>query len=63
MEIEIEMRLTRETKGTHLYEAIDPSAPVTTIYLRKSGLGDQRAPEAINVKIEARGARREARVA
>jgi hypothetical protein len=35
----IELAYERSTKGTHVFAASDPAAPVPTLYVRKDALG------------------------
>jgi hypothetical protein len=37
--ITIELGYERSTKGTHVFSASDPAAPVPTLYVRKDALG------------------------
>ncbi len=37
--ITIELGYERSTKGTHVFAASDPAAPVPTLYVRKDALG------------------------
>ena len=36
--MEIEMRLTKSTKNTHVYGDNDPATPVPTLYIKKEAL-------------------------
>ena len=49
-----ELRLERETKGAILYTnpVTGSSSPVTSIYLRKSGMPTTTYPQSIHVTIE-----------
>lgn len=49
--IKVPMNFDRSTKGTHVFTAESDTAPIPTLYVRKSGFeGDP--PESINVTIE-----------
>lgn len=50
----IEVRLTqgKETKGTYRFEAEDPKAVVTTLYIRKSAFDGGPVPNAIVLRID-----------
>jgi hypothetical protein len=51
--ITVEMNFERSTKGTHVFSAKEDTAPVPTLYVRKSGFdGKVEVPESIIVTIE-----------
>lgn len=35
MEIRVLLNWKKDTKGTHVFEAADPKAPVTSLYVKK----------------------------
>lgn len=43
--ITITVRLTRETKNTYRYDAIDENAPVSNIYIQKKALPGGAPPQ------------------
>lgn len=45
------MEWTKSTKGTHVYTNNEPDAPVSTIYIKRSGLPSD-APSNIKLTIE-----------
>ena len=47
----IKMDWTKSTKGTHVYSNNDPSSPVSTIYIKRSGLPSD-APTTITLTLE-----------
>jgi len=51
MEKSIKMDWTKSTKGTHVYANNEPDTPVSTIYIKRSGLPDD-APKKISLTIE-----------
>ena len=51
MESKIKMEWVKSTKGTHFYSSDDPDTPVTTIYIKRSGLPTD-APGHVNLTIE-----------
>lgn len=46
--IEIVMHFTKETPGTFRFDAADPDAPITNVYVKKAGMPDG-APKSITV--------------
>ncbi len=50
--ITIELTYERSTKGTHVFSASDPAAPVPTLYVRKDALGAE-PPKKIALTIAA----------
>jgi len=51
MEKNIKMDWTKSTKGTHVYANNDSESPVSTIYIKRSGLPND-APKKIILTIE-----------
>ena len=51
METVIKMDWTKSTKGTHVYANNEPDSPVSTIYIKRSGLPAD-APKEIRLTIE-----------
>jgi len=47
----IKMNWAKSTKGTHVYANEDPESPVSTIYVKRSGLPSE-APPTITLTIE-----------
>ena len=47
----IEMTQVKSTKETHVYANEEPNTPVTSIYIKRSGLPDN-APENITLTID-----------
>ncbi len=47
----IKMNLTKSTKGTHVYANNEPDSPVSSIYIKRSGLPSE-APGSITLTIE-----------
>ena len=47
----IKMDLSKSTKGTHVYSNDEPDTPVTSIYIKRSGLPSD-APKNITLTIE-----------
>ena len=47
----IEMIWVKSTKGTHVYANEEPDTPVTSIYIKRSGLPDN-APDNITLTID-----------
>ena len=47
----VKMNLSKSTKNTHVYVAIDEDAPITTVYVQKHGL-PKTAPQSITLTIE-----------
>jgi len=47
----IKMDWTKSTKGTHVYSNNDPASPVSTIYIKRSGLPTE-APATITLTLE-----------
>ena len=45
------MKLTKSTKGTHVYGNDSEDAPVSTIYIKKSGL-PSTPPDSITIDID-----------
>ena len=52
LKIEVPMTFKKATPGTFVFEAADPDAPVTTLYIRKTGMPDG-APKTITVTVGA----------
>jgi len=51
---EVILNIDKETKTTQRYTIDDPTAPVSTIYVRKTALkGSKTVPKKIKVTIEA----------
>jgi hypothetical protein len=46
--IEVAMNFTKETPGTYRFDAVDPDAPITNVYVKKAGMPDG-APKTITV--------------
>lgn len=51
-DVKVRMRLSRETKGTFVYEATKEDAVITTLYVKKDAYED--APENILVIVKDR---------
>jgi len=51
--IEIKLTIGKETKGTYRYETAEPDAVVSTLYVRKSAVGEGKPPQAIRLVVEA----------
>ena len=49
--ITVHLVLGKETKGTHRYEAEDPEAAVTTLYVRKASFDGAQVPQAIELQL------------
>ena len=49
--IKVDMNFDRSTKGTHVFTATSDTAPVPTLYVRKSGF-DGDVPDSVTVTIE-----------
>lgn len=47
----IKMDWTKSTKGTHVYTNNEPESPVSTIYIKRSGLPSD-APATITLTLE-----------
>lgn len=47
----INMNWTKSTKGTHVYANIEPDSPISSIYIRRSGLPSD-APGTITLTID-----------
>ena len=47
----IKMEWTKSTKGTHVYSNDQPDSPVSTIYIKRSGLPSD-APATITLTLE-----------
>lgn len=47
----IKMEWTKSTKGTHVYANNDPASPVSTIYIKRSGL-PENAPSSVTLTLE-----------
>ena len=47
----IKMEWLKSTKGTHVYSNDDPDTPITTVYIKRSGLPAD-APDHVNLTIE-----------
>jgi len=47
----IEMIWVKSTKGTHVYANEEPDTPVSSIYIKRSGLPDE-APDNITLTID-----------
>ena len=47
----IKMEWVKATKGTHVYANNEPEAPVSTLYIKKSGLPSD-APHSITLTID-----------
>jgi len=45
------MDWTKSTKGTHVYSNNEPDSPVSSIYIKRSGLPDE-APGSITLTID-----------
>jgi hypothetical protein len=52
--MKVEMRQEKVTKNTVRYAAVDEDSPVSTVYVKKSGLPEP-APQAITLSIEIGG--------
>ena len=50
-QIKVPMNFDRSTKGTHVFTAESDTAPISTLYVRKSGF-DGEAPESVTVTVE-----------
>lgn len=50
-ELRVKLNFTKETPGTYRFDAADPNAPITSLYIRKAGL-PPGAPKAITVTVE-----------
>ena len=50
--IKVEMNFDRSTKGTHVFTATEDTAPIPTLYVRKSGFNGSEPPESVVVTIE-----------
>lgn len=51
MEKTISMKLSKSTKGTHVYNEVGDEPIIPTLYIKKSGLPDS-PPKNINIRIE-----------
>lgn len=53
--IKVTLVWTRETKGTHRYDAPawETDAPIKTLYVPKISIGSEPRPDRINVTVEA----------
>lgn len=49
---DVEMKLTKETKGTFVFSATDEDAGITTVYIRKEAFGEADAPKTITIHVE-----------
>ena len=50
--IKVQMTHTKETSGTHRYDAADRDAPMRDVYIKKSAFNGSSAPRSITVTIE-----------
>lgn len=44
----VRMTHVKDTKGTYVFASVDPDAPITTLYIRKSGMPDE-VPDEVEV--------------
>lgn len=51
MKVVIEMKLTKSTKGTHVYSNVEADIAIPSLYIKKAALPNQ-PPETIKVSIE-----------
>ena len=51
MSKQVELKLTKETKGTFVYGSAEDDALITTLYLQKSAMPAE-APKVITVTVE-----------
>jgi len=47
----IKMNWTKSTKGTHVYANNEPDSPISSIYIKRSGLPSD-APDSITLTID-----------
>ena len=51
MKKKIKMNWSKSTKGTHVYANDEPDAPISSVYIKRSGLPSQ-APATITLTID-----------
>lgn len=47
----VALSFSKETPGTYRFDATDPDAPITSLYVRKSGMPDG-APKSITITVQ-----------
>ena len=53
-EITVTMNLSKETSGSYRYDAVEDTAPIRDVYVRKAGMPNGAVPRQVEVTLKAR---------